>query len=145
MNSRLEARRTTEEARGFTALSARFRVEGVRFLVPVAFHVIHANGMGNVSDQQIARQLQVLNERLGPEGYRFIRHSITRTNRPDWHVMVWGEPSETDAKKTLNVDSTRVLNFYIAIPAQRIDGAVETALGLATDVQRLNRLLRDSR
>lgn len=127
-----EARRSTEDARGFTSQSARFRVERVRFVVPVAFHVIHDNGKGNVTDQQIDRQLRVLNEKLGPEGYLFTRHSISRTNRTDWHVMVWGEASEIDAKIILNVDSTRALNFYIAIPAQRVDGLVEAALGLAT-------------
>jgi hypothetical protein len=130
---------STEAARGFSALSAYFRVERVRFRVPVAFHVIHDNGRGDVTDHQIDLQLSVLNDKLGPEGFQFVRHSITRTNNPAWRVMVWNEASEMAPKTKLSVDSGRVLNFYIAVPASRefppgsgTEGRIVTALGLAT-------------
>jgi hypothetical protein len=131
--STAEVLRTTQEARPFAERSVYFRVERVQFVIPIAFHVIHAGGTGTVSDSQINAQLRVLNEKLGPLGYHFIRHSVTRTDNPLWHTMLWGEESEFQAKLALSVDHTQALNFYIASPRYRDkNGVVQSALGLAS-------------
>jgi hypothetical protein len=127
----------TREASRFLPESARFRVERVKFRIPIAFHIVHDNGSGDVSERQIDAQIGVLNSKLGPLGFEFTKHSISRTNNPVWHRMVDGEQSEIEAKRTLSVDPTRVLNFYLAKPRfwqHHTDRPPElrNALGLAT-------------
>lgn len=132
--SSAEVLRSTNESRSFGAQSAYFRVERVKFLVPIAFHVIHAGGVGDVTDRQIDAQLEVLNTKLGPLGYRFIRHSISRTDDANWQRMIDGEQTEVDAKTKLGIDHRQALNFYIAIPRywNRERTEVLIALGLAS-------------
>jgi hypothetical protein len=132
--SSAEVLRSSNESRSFNIRSSYLRVERVKFLVPIAFHVIHAGGVGNVTDQQIDAQINVLNVKLGPLGYIFKKRSITRTDNASWQRMIDGEQVELDAKTTLSVDPGQALNFYILIPRYRDarSQAVTTALGIAS-------------
>ena len=127
----------TREARPFLESSARFRVSRVKVTIPVAVHVIHNNGAGNVPESLIDKQLFVLNQVLGPVGFEFTKHSVTRTNNAAWYRMISGDRTEADAKRGLAVDHTQVLNMYIAKPrgwTEDSAGApvLEELLGFAT-------------
>ena len=39
--------------------------EGNTLIIPVVIHVMHANGEENISDEQVLRQIEVLNEDSG--------------------------------------------------------------------------------
>jgi hypothetical protein len=61
--------------------------------VPTWFHVVHhADGTGNVSNQAVRDQLQVLNrgyaglEGGAPTGFRFTLAGITRTANTEWYL-----------------------------------------------------------
>lgn len=132
-----EITRASEAARPFAAQSSFFRVERVKFQIPVAFHVIHSNGQGNVTVQQLDSQIRVLNQKLGPFGYQFVRRSISRTDNPVWQNMIVEEQSELDAKHDLYVDHTAVLNLYVAKPRYWThddsgNPVLANALGIAT-------------
>jgi hypothetical protein len=132
-----EITRASNAARQFDANSAVLRVERVKFQVPVAFHVIHSQGEGNVTNQQLDAQLRVLDQQLGPFGYKFVRHSVSRTDNAAWQSMISGEQTETDAKHALTIDHASVLNFYVAKPRYWTKDAagnrvVSNALGIAT-------------
>lgn len=132
-----EVTRATEGARQYIPQSAYFRVERVKFRIPIAFHVIHAQGEGNAPLAQIDAQVRVLNEKLGPFGYQFVRHSVTRTDNAAWHNMIIDESTERDAKHELAVDHTAALNIYIAAPRywtqdQGGNPLLQNALGIAT-------------
>jgi hypothetical protein len=127
-----EARVASEAGHPFYALAGALRVERVKFLIPVAFHVIHDGAEGNVSDAQIRSQLRVMNQKLGPIGYSFTLHSIDRTDNATWNRMIDGEASERDAKIALRKDPTEVLNFYVASARFWWGGVLNEALGIAT-------------
>ncbi len=90
------------------------------FLIPVAVHIItKTDGTGNLSDERIARQIQVLNEdfraitgTLGQNGFdthiQFYLHSIDRTANDNWY----NDKNESTYKATLGLDPTRYLNIY---------------------------------
>ena len=63
-----------------------------RATVPVYFHVVHANGVGNISQAVIDEQMRVLNAAFagfygGPSsGFAFKLAGVTRTNNTEWHL-----------------------------------------------------------
>lgn len=133
-----EVARATEGARPFIPQSAYFRVERVKFRIPIAFHVIHAQGVGDAPLSQLDAQVRVLNEKLGPFGYQFVRQSVSRTDNAAWQQMIIDETTERDAKHKLGVDHTAALNMYIATPRYwtRDENGnpvrLQNALGIAT-------------
>ena len=83
-------------------------------VIPVLFHVIHDGPTGNVPDQQLDRQIEVLNQGYSPHGVTFTRAGVTRTNNATWFQMTMGSPAERAAKTALHKDPERQLNFYTA-------------------------------
>ncbi|THB79197.1 MAG: zinc metalloprotease [Desulfobacteraceae bacterium] len=103
-----------------TRIAAEYAPERVALVIPVYFHVIYKNdGTGNIPDQRIHDQMQVLNEdframanTMGSQGedtmIQFELVQITRTQNDTW----FNDQDMTNCKSTLGVDQTRNLNIY---------------------------------
>ena len=93
--------------------------------VPVYFHVINKGSgaaNGDVSDSQIADQIDVLNDSCGgltggsATPFRFVLSGVTRTNNPTWYTMGMGSSTERSAKSALRTGGRGALNLYSANP-----------------------------
>ena len=86
--------------------------------VPVYFHVVHADGVGNISNAVINEQMRVLNAAYagfygGPAtGFSFQLAGVTRTNNAEWHFAGIGSPAERDMKQALHQGGWNALNLY---------------------------------
>lgn len=87
--------------------------------VNVYVHVItNSAGAGNVSDAQIAQQIQILNDAYsGATGgantlYRFTLVSTNRTANDTWYTATNGTTAERQMKTALHQGGARDLNFY---------------------------------
>jgi hypothetical protein len=90
---------------------------GERAAIPVWFHVIRNNsGAGNVTDQQIAQQMNLLNSTFGPAGFTFTLAGVDRTNNNSWYSMGQGSSAEKQAKQSLRKGGKETLNIYTANP-----------------------------
>jgi Pregnancy-associated plasma protein-A len=89
-----------------------------RATVPVYFHVVHANGVGNISQAVIDNQLRVLNAAFagfygGPAtGFSFKLAGVTRTNNTEWHLAGINSPAERAMKQALRQGGWNALNLY---------------------------------
>jgi hypothetical protein len=87
-------------------------------VVPVWFHVIHDNGLGNVSDADIDRQIRVLNNGFAgfyggyEQGFRFELVGTTRTNNAEWFNAGPTTPGEREMKTALRRGDMGTLNYY---------------------------------
>lgn len=89
--------------------------------IPVYVHVIRDNaGNGDVTDQQIANQIQVLNNSFGSGGWSFTLAGTDRTNNSSWYTM--SSSAEAQAKAALHRGSADDLNIYTAAPSGGILG-----------------------
>lgn len=89
--------------------------------IPVYVHVIRDNaGNGNVTDQQIANQIQVLNNSFGSWGWTFTLAATDRTNNSSWYTM--SSTAEAQAKAALHQGTADDLNIYTASPSGGILG-----------------------
>lgn len=91
------------------------------YTIPVVFHIIHkTDGTGNISDQHIYDQMQVLNEdfralpgTLGEAGFdtmiQFQLVDITRTANSEW----FDDRGELQFKRDLGWDPNRYMNVYV--------------------------------
>jgi hypothetical protein len=87
-------------------------------VVPVWFHVVHDNGLGNVSDADVDRQIRIMN--LGfsgfyggyDQGFRFQLAGITRTNNAEWFYAGPTTSGEREMKRTLQRGDAGTLNYY---------------------------------
>jgi len=93
--------------------------------ISVHYHVIHDGPVGNVSDADLAEQIDVLNRCYSEHGITFTQASVTRTDNGTWHNMTMNSAAERAAKTALGHDQEQSLNFYTA-------GLGETLLGWAT-------------
>ncbi len=85
------------------------------FLVPVRFHVIHDGINGNVGQNVLDEQINVLNTVFEPHGFRF--HQWGEPNRernPAWYRMKSGGAEEKQARDKLQKEPGKSLNFYLA-------------------------------
>jgi hypothetical protein len=94
--------------------------------IPVAFHVItktdRKKGMiGNVTDAQIAAQMQVLNDAYAGTGFSFTLKTVTRTDNAGWFDRCYGG-SESKMKQALAISPATTLNAYTCNPSQGILG-----------------------
>jgi hypothetical protein len=81
--------------------------------IPVAFHVITAaNGTGNVSDEQIHRQIDTLNAGYEGTGFGFYLSSVDRTANDNWFYNT--ENFDAQMKAALAIDPPHNLNLYTA-------------------------------
>ena len=99
-------------------------VQATTVTVPVYFHVITStSGAGNVTDAQIADQIQVLNDAYsGLTGgsdtkFRFALAGVTRTANNTWYGAGYGSSAETQMKSALRVGNAGTLNFYTNQPS----------------------------
>jgi hypothetical protein len=80
--------------------------------VPTYVHVIrNSSGQGSVSSQQIANQIQVLNDAYAGQ-YTFTLMATTTTNNNSWYTCTGGS-CETQMKTALRQGSADDLNMYL--------------------------------
>ena len=98
------------------------RGRGVNFqeTVPTWVHVVHhADGTGNVSNQAINDQIQVLNMTFGgfeggyPTGFSFQLAGVTRTPNTAWYLAGPSTSSERAMKRALRQGGDNTLNIYL--------------------------------
>jgi Pregnancy-associated plasma protein-A len=85
--------------------------------VPVYFHVINKGAglaNGDVPQDQILAQIQVLNAAYANTPFTFALANVTRTTNAAWYTMGFGSPEETAAKNALRVGGAGTLNLYSA-------------------------------
>lgn len=108
----------TEKAFIETQLAAKLANPSSSFsptTVNVYFHEIQSStGAGNVSDQQIANQITVLNNAYAAQGFTFALAGNTTTVNDTWYTMGYGSTAETQAKTALRVGGASTLNLYSA-------------------------------
>ena len=91
---------------------------GFSATIPVYFHVVTAGAVGQVTDAQLAAQIDVLNRTFaGREGgtrtgFSFTLAGITRTDNPSWFYASSGGKEERAMKKALHTGGANALNFY---------------------------------
>jgi hypothetical protein len=89
-----------------------------RATVPVYFHVVHANGVGNVSQAVVDEQMAVLNAAYAgfyggvATGFSFKVIAVTRTNNAAWHFAGPGTSEERAMKKALRRGGWNAFNIY---------------------------------
>jgi hypothetical protein len=92
--------------------------------VPVAFHIIHKDGRGNVPQAQVQEQIDVLNDGFAGTGFEFELVTTTRTDSPNWFNLFYaqgGDPrfyrgshKEIQMKRRLHTGDATTLNLYTA-------------------------------
>jgi hypothetical protein len=101
-------------------LESTVRVSDVGGIVQVAVHVLWDGVNGNVTDQQIERQIAELNRDFSgadggwDTGYRFVLTSVDRTIDPTWFDLVQGSNAEKRMKEALAIDPEHHINIYTA-------------------------------
>jgi hypothetical protein len=102
-----------ENAKGKGA-SAKFRAD-----IPVYFHVVSPDGVvANVTDNQIADQIRVMNLAFGgvyggaKTGFSFTLAGVTRTTNAEWYNAGPGSPAERAMKQALTTNAPDALNYY---------------------------------
>lgn len=89
--------------------------------IPVVFHVItkgRAFDDGNVSDEMILRQIDVLNSVYSgsaggiPTPFQFSLQAINRVERPEWFTVAPGSQEEQDLKKAYRRGGPETLNIF---------------------------------
>jgi hypothetical protein len=89
-----------------------------RASVPTYFHVVHAGGVGNISQAVIDEQMRVLNAAFAgfyggaATGFSFKLAGVTRTDNAAWHNAGPGTSAEREMKQTLHRGDWNALNLY---------------------------------
>jgi hypothetical protein len=89
-----------------------------RATVPVYFHVVHAGGVGNISQRIIDEQMRVLNAAFAgfyggaATGFSFKLAGVTRTDNAAWHFAGPTTTGERAMKKALHQGGWNALNLY---------------------------------
>jgi hypothetical protein len=89
--------------------------------VPVYFHVIHTGSVGKLAEEQIDRQIQVLNDAYAGRGqgsaataFQFKLEGVDYTNRASWYNLRMESAAERKMKETLRRGGPETLNLYSA-------------------------------
>jgi hypothetical protein len=91
-------------------------------VINVYFHVVTSStGAGNVSDNQIASQIRVMNEGFASTGWSFNLVQTTRTANTTWYNGCYGS-AESAMKSALRQGSADDLNIYTCNPSGGILG-----------------------
>ena len=92
-----------------------------RVQIPVCLHIIHKGLVGDLTTDQINRQIAELNRSYNGSGFDFLLKSVDRTdvadpaiNKPRWFTMTLKSRDEREAKRKLGIDPSRNLNLYTA-------------------------------
>jgi Pregnancy-associated plasma protein-A len=89
-----------------------------RVTVPVYFHVVHAGGVGNISQTIINEQMRVLDAAFAgfyggaASGFSFRLEAVTRTDNAAWFNAGPGTSAEREMKQTLHQGGWDALNLY---------------------------------
>ncbi|MDQ3262806.1 MAG: zinc metalloprotease [Myxococcota bacterium] len=93
---------------------------GEKKVIDVYFHVI-ARGEGakngDVPQEQIEAQIQVLNDAYKDAGFEFRLVEVDRTKNAQWYTGQPGSRAETDMKSTLRKGDSTALNVYTTSPS----------------------------
>lgn len=103
--------------------------------IPVVFHVIskdRGNVGGNLSDERIDAQMDVLNAAFAGTGFSFDLEKVTRTVQPEWFNLISangadpryfrGSGKEIKMKQALHEGDAETLNIYTASLGQSLLG-----------------------
>lgn len=90
-------------------------------VINVYFHVVSNGSTGNISDQMINSQMNVLNSAFAQWGWSFNLVSVDRTSNATWFNGCYGS-SETAMKNALHRGSADDLNIYTCNPSNGILG-----------------------
>ncbi len=90
-------------------------------VVNISWHIVTYNGQGNVTDAQIASQLQVLNNAYASTGFSFATASIERVENRTYFNQCYGA-GEKKMKQALADSPATTLNIYTCNPSQGILG-----------------------
>jgi hypothetical protein len=83
--------------------------------INVHFHVItNAAGQGAITDDQITKQIQVLNDAYAPGNWKFVLASKDVYANDAWYTMAPGTRAESDCKNALRKGGASDLNMYSA-------------------------------
>jgi hypothetical protein len=94
-------------------------------VIDVYFHVVtRGNGPsnGDVPQEQIEAQIQVLNDAYREAGFEFRLVEVDRTNNGRWYTAQPGSRAETDMKASLRKGGADALNIYTSQPSGGILG-----------------------
>jgi Pregnancy-associated plasma protein-A len=89
-----------------------------RATIPVYFHVVHAGGVGNISNKVIAEQMKVLNAAFAgfyggaATGFSFELEAVTRTDNAEWYFAGPTTSGERAMKQALRQGGLNALNLY---------------------------------
>jgi hypothetical protein len=111
--SHAEAQGVTDVLRRWSEENAAGPAGGV---IRVAFHVLTANGAGDVTDERLMSQIAELNRKFEGTGYRFELARVDRRDEPAWYRMAPGSAAERRAKEALAIEPARHLNIYVCSP-----------------------------
>ncbi len=89
--------------------------------VKISWHIVTSGSTGNVTDAQIASQLQVLNNAFLGTGFSFSTASIERVSNTQWFNGCYGS-AERKMKNGLADSPATTLNVYTCNPSQGILG-----------------------
>jgi len=82
-------------------------------VIPVHWHRIrNSSGSGDVSNQQIADQLAVLNAAYAAAGFSFSLVTTDTTNNEQWFLAEPGQAAESEMKSILRRGGSNALNIY---------------------------------
>ncbi len=111
-----------------SAVAEHLRATGTRHRmkdleIPVHFHILRKkNGDWNITDQQIAEQLDVLNRSFTAHGFSFTLDGVSRRKKNKFAKKCLSEKVETKFKKRYAVDPTTTLNIYTCRPKDDVLG-----------------------
>jgi hypothetical protein len=93
--------------------------ENFRATIPVYIHITTDGAVGNLTSQQIQRQIAVMNAGYGgfeggfATGFSFKLAGVDRTNNPTWfYNSVYGSPVQRDMKAATHTGGANVLNIW---------------------------------
>jgi hypothetical protein len=89
-------------------------------VIPVYFHVIRSGktvNQGNLTDAQIAAQIQVLNDSYASTGWSFQLVTTTRTTNASWFNGCASSSTEQTFKNALREGGSDTLNIYTCNPS----------------------------
>jgi hypothetical protein len=92
--------------------------------INVAFHVVYkthrGNQLGNIPQQWIDDQIDVLNAAYSSTGFSFTLASVDRTSSKKWYTGCYNQ--DNSMKSALNIDPAHFLNIYTCSPSGGILG-----------------------
>ena len=89
----------------------------------VYVHVIQtASGQGGATEQQVSRQIKVLNDAYAASGFQFALISTDYSLNDAWSTAGPGTTAERDMKAALHQGSADDLNLYISNPGDSLLG-----------------------